>query len=96
MCVCVCSAQLEGDFEELESRLVYLEALCCQCEELTSKQHHISTLEAYQKKKRFERFLTSLLFSVKDCCEYEVSDHQNSCDVLWSCYRREVEGLEGR
>uniref|UniRef100_A0A3Q3W2T9 Uncharacterized protein n=1 Tax=Mola mola TaxID=94237 RepID=A0A3Q3W2T9_MOLML len=27
-------AHLEGDFEEMESRLVYLETLCCQCEEL--------------------------------------------------------------
>lgn len=54
-CVSVSSAQLEGDFEEMESRLVYLETLCCQCEELSSKQHHINTLEVYQKKKRFHR-----------------------------------------
>eukprot|EP00066_Takifugu_rubripes_P014188 XP_011603454.1 PREDICTED: dysbindin-A-like [Takifugu rubripes] len=47
-------AHLEGDFEEMESRLVYLETLCCQCEELSSKQHHISTLEVYQKQKRKE------------------------------------------
>ncbi|CAG02767.1 unnamed protein product [Tetraodon nigroviridis] len=47
-------AQLEGDFEELESRLVYLEALCCQCEEVTSKQHHASTLDAYQRRRRRE------------------------------------------
>ncbi|XP_056900178.1 dysbindin-A-like isoform X1 [Takifugu flavidus] len=47
-------AHLEGDFEEIESRLVYLETLCCQCEELSSKQHHINTLEVYQKKKRKE------------------------------------------
>ena len=64
VCVCVCSAQLEGDFEELESRLVYLEALCCQCEELTSKQHHISSLEAHQRKKRFARRLPGGVWAV--------------------------------
>lgn len=54
MCVCVSPAHMEGDFEEMESRLVYLETLCCQCEELTSKQHHVNTLEVHQKKKRLE------------------------------------------
>lgn len=47
-------AHLEGDFEEMESRLVYLETLCCQCEQHTFKQHHVSELEAYKKKKRRE------------------------------------------
>ncbi|XP_023274344.1 dysbindin-A-like [Seriola lalandi dorsalis] len=47
-------AHLEGDFEEMESRLVYLETLCCQCEQQTVKQHHINQLEAYKKKKRRE------------------------------------------
>ncbi|TDH12241.1 hypothetical protein EPR50_G00069850 [Perca flavescens] len=47
-------AHLEGDFEEMESRLVYLETLCCQCEQQTSKQHHINQLEVYKKKKRRE------------------------------------------
>ncbi|KAM9353328.1 dysbindin-A-like [Symphorus nematophorus] len=47
-------AHLEGDFEEMESRLVYLETLCCQCEQQTFKQHHISELEAYKKTKRRE------------------------------------------
>uniref|UniRef100_A0A3Q3WHL4 Uncharacterized protein n=1 Tax=Mola mola TaxID=94237 RepID=A0A3Q3WHL4_MOLML len=44
-------AHLEGDFEEMESRLVYLETLCCQCEERTFKQHHINKLGVYKKKK---------------------------------------------
>ncbi|XP_059195980.1 dysbindin-A-like [Centropristis striata] len=47
-------AHLEGDFEEMESRLVYLETLCSQCEQQTSKQHHINQLEVYKKKKRKE------------------------------------------
>lgn len=47
-------AHLEGDFEEMESRLVYLETLCCQCEQQTLKQHHINQLEVYKKKKRRE------------------------------------------
>uniref|UniRef100_A0A665WMH6 Dystrobrevin binding protein 1 n=1 Tax=Echeneis naucrates TaxID=173247 RepID=A0A665WMH6_ECHNA len=47
-------AHLEGDFEEMESRLVYLETLCCQCEQQKLRQHHINQLEAYKKKKRKE------------------------------------------
>lgn len=47
-------AHLEGDFEEMESRLVYLETLCCQCEQQTFKQHHINQLESYKRKKRKE------------------------------------------
>ncbi|KAM9844542.1 dysbindin-A-like [Aulostomus maculatus] len=47
-------AHLEGDFEEMESRLVYLETLCCQCDQQTFKQHQIDQLEVYKKKKRKE------------------------------------------
>ncbi|XP_057691347.1 dysbindin-A-like isoform X2 [Corythoichthys intestinalis] len=47
-------AHLEGDFEEMESRLVYLETLCYQCEQQTLKQQHIDQLEIYKKKKRRE------------------------------------------
>lgn len=47
-------AHLEGDFEEMESRLVQLETLCCQCEQETLKQQYISRLEVYKKKKRYE------------------------------------------
>lgn len=47
-------AQLEGEFEEMECRLAYLETLCCQCEQQTFKQHHINQLEVYKKKKRRE------------------------------------------
>lgn len=47
-------AHLEGDFEEMESRLVYLETLCCQCEQQTLKQHHAGELEVYKKKKKRE------------------------------------------
>lgn len=47
-------AHLEGDFEEMESRLLYLENLCCQCEQQTVKQHHANQLEVYKKKKRRE------------------------------------------
>uniref|UniRef100_A0A8C9YBJ0 Dystrobrevin binding protein 1a n=1 Tax=Sander lucioperca TaxID=283035 RepID=A0A8C9YBJ0_SANLU len=51
-------AHLEGDFEEMESRLVYLETLCCQCEQQTSKQNHINQLEILLK-------MTCLLFVVE-------------------------------
>ncbi|XP_033957577.2 dysbindin-A-like [Pseudochaenichthys georgianus] len=47
-------AHLEGDFEEMESKLMYLETLCCQCEQQTVQQQHINQLEAYKKKKRKE------------------------------------------
>ncbi|XP_039905889.1 dysbindin-A-like isoform X1 [Simochromis diagramma] len=47
-------AHLEGDFEEMESRLVYLEALCLQCEQQTAKQQHINQSENYKKKKRYD------------------------------------------
>lgn len=47
-------AYLEGEFEEMESRLVYLETLCCQCEQQTFKQHQIKQLEVYKNKKRKE------------------------------------------
>ncbi|XP_028282055.1 dysbindin-A-like isoform X2 [Parambassis ranga] len=45
---------LEGDFEEMESRLVYLETLCSQYEQQMVKQHNMNQLEAYKKKKRRE------------------------------------------
>ncbi|TNN53659.1 Dysbindin-A [Liparis tanakae] len=38
----------------MESRLVYLETLCCQCEQQTVKQHNVNQLEVYKKKKRRE------------------------------------------
>ncbi|KAG8009739.1 Dysbindin-A [Nibea albiflora] len=41
----------------MESRLVYLETLCCQCEQQTFKQHHINELDVYKKKKRYEMHL---------------------------------------
>ncbi|KAK7886695.1 hypothetical protein WMY93_026316 [Mugilogobius chulae] len=47
-------ALLEGDFEELESRMVYLETLCCQCDQQSVKQQHLKELEGYKKKKRKE------------------------------------------
>ncbi|PWA26305.1 hypothetical protein CCH79_00018803, partial [Gambusia affinis] len=47
-------AQLEGEFAEMESRLLHLETLCCQCEQQTVKNHHMSQLEEYKKKKRKE------------------------------------------
>lgn len=59
----VCSAHLEGDFEEMESRLVYLETLCCQCDEQTAKQHHSNKLEVYKKKKRYDMLvIVQILF----------------------------------
>lgn len=47
-------AHLEGDFEEMESRLAYLETLCLQCEQQRLKQQHVNQLEKYKKKKRWE------------------------------------------
>ncbi|XP_075897022.1 dysbindin-A-like isoform X1 [Nelusetta ayraudi] len=47
-------ALLEGEFEEMESRLVYLETLCSHCDEQAFKQQNISSLETYRKKKRKE------------------------------------------
>lgn len=47
-------AHLEADFEEMESRLVYLEDLCAQCEHQRFKQFQILQLENYKKKKRKE------------------------------------------
>ncbi|XP_072317365.1 dysbindin-A isoform X2 [Eucyclogobius newberryi] len=47
-------ALLEGDFEEMESRMVYLETLCCQCEQQTVKQQHLKELESHRRKKRKE------------------------------------------
>ncbi|XP_034029828.1 dysbindin-A-like isoform X1 [Thalassophryne amazonica] len=47
-------AHLEGDFEEMASRLEYLETLCCHCEQQTLKQHHNNQLQLYKNKKRKE------------------------------------------
>ncbi|KAM9805487.1 dysbindin-A [Syngnathus typhle] len=47
-------AHMEGDFEEMESRLVFLETLCCQCEQQTLKQQHMEQLEVFKNKKRRE------------------------------------------
>lgn len=47
-------AHLEGEFEEMESRLLYLETLCCQCEQQAVKNNHMIQLEGYKKKKRKE------------------------------------------
>ncbi|KAL0985491.1 hypothetical protein UPYG_G00157560 [Umbra pygmaea] len=47
-------AQMEADFEELESRLMYLESLCGQCEQHRFKQYQRLQLEYYKKKKRKE------------------------------------------
>ncbi|CAN9514502.1 unnamed protein product [Ophioblennius macclurei] len=47
-------AHLEGDFEELESKLLYLETLCSQCEQQTVKVQHRRHMEAYKSKKRKE------------------------------------------
>lgn len=58
VCMCVFSALLEGEFEEMESRLVYLETLCSHCDEQAFKQQNISSLETHRKKKRYD-----LLFS---------------------------------
>lgn len=58
VCMCVFLALLEGEFEEMESRLVYLETLCSHCDEQAFKQQNISSLETYRKKKRYD-----LLFS---------------------------------
>uniref|UniRef100_A0A3Q2DJC4 Dystrobrevin binding protein 1a n=1 Tax=Cyprinodon variegatus TaxID=28743 RepID=A0A3Q2DJC4_CYPVA len=50
-------AHLEGEFEEMESRLLYLETLCCQCEQQTVKTHHTNQLEEYRKKKRCDKLM---------------------------------------
>ncbi|XP_036448376.1 dysbindin-A isoform X1 [Colossoma macropomum] len=47
-------AQLEADFEEMESHLMYLENLCGQCEQQRFKHYQILQLENYKKKKRKE------------------------------------------
>ncbi|XP_052000645.1 dysbindin-A isoform X3 [Xyrauchen texanus] len=47
-------AHLEADFEEMESRLMYLEDLCAQCEHQRFKHFQILQLESYKKKKRKE------------------------------------------
>ncbi|XP_041707990.2 dysbindin-A-like [Coregonus clupeaformis] len=47
-------AHLEADFEELESRLMYLENLCGQCEQQRFRHYQVLQLENYKKKKRKE------------------------------------------
>ncbi|KAF4103192.1 dysbindin-A isoform X1 [Onychostoma macrolepis] len=47
-------AHLEADFEEMESRLLYLEDLCAQCEHQRFKHFQILQLENHKKKKRKE------------------------------------------
>ncbi|XP_049336683.1 dysbindin-A isoform X1 [Astyanax mexicanus] len=47
-------AQLEADFEEMESHLMYLDNLCGQCEQQRFKHFQILQLENYKKKKRKE------------------------------------------
>ncbi|KAK3571686.1 hypothetical protein QTP86_016172 [Hemibagrus guttatus] len=47
-------AQLESNFEEMESHLVYLENLCGQCELQRFKHFQTLQLENYKKKKRKE------------------------------------------
>lgn len=53
------TAHLEGEFDEMESRLVYLETLCSQCDQQTFKKHHMDQLENYKKKKRYDRLIIS-------------------------------------
>ncbi|XP_030638107.1 dysbindin-A isoform X1 [Chanos chanos] len=48
------TAQLEADFEEMESRLMYLENLCGQCDQQRFKHFQLLQLENYKKKKRKE------------------------------------------
>lgn len=48
------TAHLEGDFEEMEGKLDYLETLYCQCEQHAVKTHHMNELDAYKKKKRYD------------------------------------------
>lgn len=43
---------MEADFEEMESRLMYLENLCVQCEQQRFKHFQVLQLENYKKKKR--------------------------------------------
>ncbi|XP_071250988.1 dysbindin-A-like [Salvelinus alpinus] len=47
-------AHLEADFEELESRLMYLDNLCGQCEQQRFRHFQVQQLENYKKKKRKE------------------------------------------
>ncbi|XP_057196546.1 dysbindin-A isoform X4 [Triplophysa rosa] len=47
-------AHLEADFEEMETRLIYLEDMCAQCEHQRYKHFQILQLESYKMKKRKE------------------------------------------
>lgn len=42
---------MEADFEEMESRLLYLEDLCAQCDHQRYKHFQVLQLENYKKKK---------------------------------------------
>ncbi|KAG9344986.1 hypothetical protein JZ751_009526 [Albula glossodonta] len=48
------TTHLEGDFEEMESRLLHLEDLCSQCEQQRAKHYQRLQLENYKMKKRKE------------------------------------------
>uniref|UniRef100_A0A1A7Z6K4 Dysbindin-A-like n=1 Tax=Iconisemion striatum TaxID=60296 RepID=A0A1A7Z6K4_9TELE len=72
-------ALLEGDFEEMESRLVYLETQCCQCEQQTIKKQHMNQLETYKKKKRKEVELLEVELTsehTQRVAELELAVHQ--------------------
>lgn len=46
------TAHLEADFEEMETRLIYLDDLCAQCEHQRYKHFQDLQLENYKMKKR--------------------------------------------
>ncbi|XDV40270.1 hypothetical protein PO909_009388 [Leuciscus waleckii] len=48
----ITSPHMEADFEEMESRLLYLEDLCAQCDHQRYKHFQVLQLENYKKKKR--------------------------------------------
>lgn len=84
--LCVFSAHLEGEFEEMESRLVYLETLCSHCDEQAFKQHNISSLETYRKKKRCD-----LLFSgdtVNTLLKCSLLPHESQSDQGSQCQHK--------
>lgn len=78
--MCVFSALLEGEFEEMESRLVYLETLCSHCDEQAFKQQNISSLETYRKKKRYDLlFSADILNTLLKCSllQQKIQSNQN-------------------
>lgn len=52
----ICTAHLEADFEEMETRLIYVEDMCAQCEHQRYKDFQILQLENYKMKKRYVFF----------------------------------------